>query len=389
MSPKEIELLSELTIIIPTYNRPLELERAIEYWRDTPVTVHILDGSVKPCFRVGRLDENSKVFYHHIPIQINQGYLKNWSHRMQFSLNLPNTAFTALCADDDFFTLTGMVSAVTCLKNDKSIDAIVGRTATYRKNGSKVDWQLRYADWRNSYEARSNDVSVRLLNRFDAPTLFYGIVRTHLWQHLTEICFRYPLATAETLVAVVSRALCRIHLIEEVLWVRQAHIPWQFLPEEMLNPPSALSQLFDLERFEVRRKMCEQIERAIKTSSPEFDKNEAHRLAKKLTKPRLISRSKKVTKFRRRIIKNFVSIFAYVPLATRTKINRMIPYRFIHPLGFRNLTSEQILATQVNNLAQFAKSLHFAGIEFNHFELKNFEKLLVAPREGRRLRTII
>ena len=28
MTPEEVELLSELTIVIPTYNRPLELERA-------------------------------------------------------------------------------------------------------------------------------------------------------------------------------------------------------------------------------------------------------------------------------------------------------------------------------------------------------------------------
>ena len=67
MTPEEIELLSDLTIVIPTYNRPLELERAIEYWRDTPVTVHILDGSEKPWFRTGLVEHASTVTYHHIP----------------------------------------------------------------------------------------------------------------------------------------------------------------------------------------------------------------------------------------------------------------------------------------------------------------------------------
>jgi len=43
VTPEQVALLSELTIIIPTCNRPLALERSIEYWRDLPVTVHILD----------------------------------------------------------------------------------------------------------------------------------------------------------------------------------------------------------------------------------------------------------------------------------------------------------------------------------------------------------
>ena len=53
MTSEESELLAHLTLVIPTYNRPLELERVIEYWRDTPVTVHILDGSDKPWFALG------------------------------------------------------------------------------------------------------------------------------------------------------------------------------------------------------------------------------------------------------------------------------------------------------------------------------------------------
>ena len=62
MTPEEIELLGQLTIVIPTYNRPLELERSIEYWRDTPVTVHILDGSDKPWFPVGVLAGAPNIF---------------------------------------------------------------------------------------------------------------------------------------------------------------------------------------------------------------------------------------------------------------------------------------------------------------------------------------
>lgn len=48
-----MELLKELTIIIPTYNRPLELEKSIEFWSDSPVSVFIIDGSDRPFLILG------------------------------------------------------------------------------------------------------------------------------------------------------------------------------------------------------------------------------------------------------------------------------------------------------------------------------------------------
>ena len=76
MTSEESELLAHLTLVIPTYNRPLELERVIEYWRDTPVTVHILDGSDKPWFAVGPLPNAPNIIYSHIPRESNETHFK-------------------------------------------------------------------------------------------------------------------------------------------------------------------------------------------------------------------------------------------------------------------------------------------------------------------------
>ena len=68
MTPEEVELLSELTIVIPTYNRPLELEPSIEYWQDLPVTVHFLDRSPNQLFGPGQIvGSDAKIYYHLIP----------------------------------------------------------------------------------------------------------------------------------------------------------------------------------------------------------------------------------------------------------------------------------------------------------------------------------
>ena len=104
MTPEEIELLSELTIVIPTYNRSLELERSIEYWRDTPVTVHILDGSDEPCFPIGLLSETQTISYHHIPSTLGESWLDNYVRRLKFGAEHSKTKYSALCGDDDFFS---------------------------------------------------------------------------------------------------------------------------------------------------------------------------------------------------------------------------------------------------------------------------------------------
>ena len=96
MTPEEVELLSELTIIIPTYNRPLELERAIEYWRDTPVTVHILDGSEKPWFPIGVLSGTNTISYNHVPQNIGESSAGNYSRRIALATELAKTNYSAL-----------------------------------------------------------------------------------------------------------------------------------------------------------------------------------------------------------------------------------------------------------------------------------------------------
>jgi len=111
MTPEENELLSELTIIIPTYNRPLELERSIEYWRDFPLTVHILDGAPKPCFGVGEIVNNiANINYHLLPTKANEKFMQNYAERIIDGMSLIKTKYAALLADDDFLRFRDCVS---------------------------------------------------------------------------------------------------------------------------------------------------------------------------------------------------------------------------------------------------------------------------------------
>ena len=390
MTPEEIELLSELTIIIPTFNRPRELERSIEYWRNTPVTIHIVDGSKTPWFPIGRLRDISNISYHHIPPEDNEGLWGNYCRRMRYGSVLPTTKYSALCADDDAFTISGLCAILNTFENDLTIDAMIGRAACYERTETTPIWHLRYADLRNNSEYRSDDVSVRLLNDSRAPFIYYGIAKTALWRQLVQISFKYEILTTEKLMRIVDRALCRIQIIESIVWLRQGYVPRTYVPEEFkVEPPSVFKQLLDRQRFDVRRKMCGQIIIAIQISSPQIGKMKARRLARKLTKPKIISSNKKILRWKKRMIGELVNLFTFLPSDTRRRLSKALPWRISGPLGFYEIKAEALRATARTNLDGFIESLSNSGIEVCRSELEEFEELLLKPREELRLRASI
>ena len=81
---RDHDLLSDLTILIPTYNRQRLLEYSIEYWRDLSATIHIIDGSDQPCFEIGPLTGTNNIFYHHMPNSIGVDPFINFTNRLNF-----------------------------------------------------------------------------------------------------------------------------------------------------------------------------------------------------------------------------------------------------------------------------------------------------------------
>ena len=387
MSPEEIELLSQLTVVIPTCEKPENLERAIEYWRDTPVTIHIVDGSKTPWFPIGRLHDVPTVNYHHIPPKNDEGVWENYCQRMRHGSNLPTTKYSALCADDDAFTISGLCGIINTLNNDANLDAMIGRAALFSKSDKTPIWQLRYADLRNSKDYRSENVSTRLLNPDRAPWLYYGVVKTDLWKILLQISFKYEIPTTETLMAIIDKALCRIQIIEKIVWLRQGYTPRTNMPESYYLPqPSVFRQIFNLKRFADQRKMRKQIVIAIQYSSPRVSKLRARWLARKTASPKILRRHKNFWRIKKRAIRKLLNFFSFISPETRQKITESLPWRISGSLGYYKIKPETLNATSRTDLTEFISLLDKSDIDFYPEELLNFEKLLLKPREELRLK---
>ena len=98
--------MKDLTIIIPSYNRPKDLERQILFWDNTDATVIILDGSTTPLLTKHKLPSN--ITYYHLPI--------SFAKRLAFSRSLIKTKFVVMLADDELYLPSALNSSIKFLQ---------------------------------------------------------------------------------------------------------------------------------------------------------------------------------------------------------------------------------------------------------------------------------
>lgn len=220
MSSQRFNLLSQLTIFIPTYNRPLELERAIEYWRETPVNVHFLDGSKEAWFPIGSVQGAANVHYHHVPQSTEEHWQSSYLWRINLAAELADTPYSALCADDDFFTVHGLEVALENLKEGKA-DVVIGKCAQYLFRRGTFEWKRINWDWRANHFALSHDIWDHFADSSKGST-YYGIYNTSHWKTIRTICgetrFSHVAANENISNYLTKRAL-RVMLIEKYLWI--------------------------------------------------------------------------------------------------------------------------------------------------------------------------
>ncbi len=220
-------LLSELTVIIPTWNQPLELERAIEYWRDTPVKVHILDGSDKPWFPLGPIKNASTIVYHHIPALEDQNPTESFFQRVIFGLKLPATEFSAFGCDDDFYTISGLIKSLKKLNSEPNFEAVAGAVLTY-EGRKKLYWHFKYFPKIRRTDLETASIEKKLVT--PSSWFLYAICRTEIWQKFLLISYEEKVFTKknffahEWMMILLSKTMFKTKYINSVQLVRRNNL---------------------------------------------------------------------------------------------------------------------------------------------------------------------
>jgi hypothetical protein len=369
VTPEEIELLSELTIFIPTYKRSRELERAIEYWRDTPVTIHILDGSDIAFFPVGLQGGTNSIYYHSFP-QNTETVTENWGRRLKFATSLMKTKFAAFCCDDDVFVVGGLIKALHLLSGGVG-DAVAGKTGEYLLQNDEVIWTHKYPHWKDQALQRSVNVGERLM--FDGGAhAFYGIYRSELLAKIHGIgnLYAFPVPVWHSmLIITLIKVFSRVIYVDDLFWLK-CGINY---PE---SRPIKFAQIFWDKRFVVDSdKFLEGLSLAIRVVDPAMTDDDILDLVTKFK-----NQFAKPKKWKKTVVKlkaQTLRTIGKLPQFVRETIFACLPSGLKKRIGNSNF--------EVN----FKPVVSLSEQDLMNDSLKKWERILLMPREELRLKANI
>jgi len=219
--------LSDLTIVIPVFNRPKYLLRQLEYWKDLPVKILIMDGSNEPLPENLLADLNPKFQYVYIKSEFNE--------RLVSSCKYLNTKYTVLLHDDEIYTKSGLEICVAELDRDARLIGCQGRSLYFFYQSKQV---LAHEVYFKNKDVKDNlsDGVTRVNNSFPngdpsfAPYALYSVLRTEKWKTLIELSYSRIYGCGyvyELAFQIGAMALGPIKVLDHLLWLRSGENPKQ------------------------------------------------------------------------------------------------------------------------------------------------------------------
>jgi glycosyltransferase domain-containing protein len=171
-----MDMLSELTVIIPTYNRHPFISRSIAFWKNKRATVCILDGSKDPVDRQLQADFPSNISYYHLPVGIVE--------RLKFACSLIKTDYVILQGDDEFFSHSALQRCIQELKSDIELVSCGGVAMgfSFDRSNNRVSGHQVYPELlgRQIQEDSPCERMFRHMSNY-SPSSIYSVVKSKVW----------------------------------------------------------------------------------------------------------------------------------------------------------------------------------------------------------------
>lgn len=167
--------LNDMTLVIPTFNRPDYLAQLLAYYRDMLAhsKVLVLDSSEPDVVsrNVQAVLDCGPRFRHVVfPASVPP------AAKLAQGLELVDTAFCGFCADDDLVFVNGLRRALTFLRDNPEYVCVDGIYLNFRRVGRDVQLYIEYSRTGNA----SDYPGARIFGLFQKyESLFYGVYRTN------------------------------------------------------------------------------------------------------------------------------------------------------------------------------------------------------------------
>ena len=214
---------SDLTVIIPTYNRQTYLIRQIMYLSNYSVKLIIVDGSN---------EKISEKFINELKFCKDFEYIHSiklsYVERIKFATKKVQTNFAMCLAEDDFLVFKGVKKAINFLKNDNSLSACFGQVTglDYSKT-KKKSFFIDYGLSLKNYSISHTKTLDRLFFAFNSYRSFspYAVFRKKnfekIWSNI-ETCSCLELTEYEH--AINTLLAGKIKIIDEIFWIRSQEL---------------------------------------------------------------------------------------------------------------------------------------------------------------------
>jgi len=212
----DLKNLSELTLVVPSYNRQEFILRLMNYWSGSGLKLIVMDGTIikiDPSLLNKLLDN---IQYIHCPTGIYD--------RLKISINFVNTKYVALAGDDEFYIPTALSKCIEELKENPELVACCGRSLAFYVENTVINGGVQYPELDN-YIIEDNNANDRLLFHMKnyAPSLTYAVCLSELWKKsLTCITNKeYPFYAAfELQFEMLMSFAGKSKVIPELMWLR-------------------------------------------------------------------------------------------------------------------------------------------------------------------------
>ena len=214
--------LEKLSIVIPTYGRHDFVRRQISYWSDSPVTVHIMDGSPTPLIQTGMESIPSNVKYHHST--------DDFFGRMRRATELVDTPYVAMLGDDDLFTKSGLKKCLEHLEGNSEVFGVVGRSMYFFHQRSVVFGEPKHPEAAN-YDKEIQGGIARLLNLYHQGKIgavAYGVFRADQWKPTIRATYAKKYSSGyvyDTFLRTLLTYTGEIEVVEAVTWLCSGENP--------------------------------------------------------------------------------------------------------------------------------------------------------------------
>jgi glycosyltransferase domain-containing protein len=186
-------ILSKLSIVIISYNRQNFILRQLEYWKDIPVSIIVIDGSFLSLKKEVLNNRYTNLNYIHSST--------SFAERIGIAAKISKKDYTIFLGDDEFYSISALEKCLYFLEQNPDYVSCMGQCLAFKVKENKIlGWPIyeEFFEHKNDSDSNFDRIYYHMSNYTCAS--IYSVIRTNVW---------------DTVFSLIPKSNCDVFAIEE------------------------------------------------------------------------------------------------------------------------------------------------------------------------------